>query len=94
MILTDRLANIQRIRSLLAAIDTEAVAERQMKAYTLLHASGAVVADLINRTFGGVLNNAGERLDYYRRVIRTALAEPATAFDWRCEFLPLSRSCR
>ncbi len=52
LILTDRLANIQRVRTLLAAIDTEAVADRQMKAFTLLHASGAVVADLINRTFG------------------------------------------
>ena len=46
------MANIQRIRSLLNMIDTQTVADRQMKAFTLLHASGAVVADLINRTFG------------------------------------------
>ncbi|MFO1497710.1 MAG: secretin N-terminal domain-containing protein [Verrucomicrobiota bacterium] len=52
IIITDRLANIQRVRSLLNMVDTQTVAERQMKAYTLLHASGAVVADLINRTFG------------------------------------------
>ena len=52
LIVTDRLANIQRIRSLLAAIDVQAVADRQMKAFTILHASGALVADLINRTFG------------------------------------------
>ena len=52
VIVTDRLANIQRIRSLLTMIDTQTTAERQMKAFTLLHASGAVVADLINRTFG------------------------------------------
>ena len=52
LIITDRLANIQRIRSLITMLDTQTVAERQMKTHTLLHASGAVVADLINRTFG------------------------------------------
>ena len=52
LILTDRLSNIQRIRSLIGSVDNETAAERQMKTYTLLHASGAVVADLINRTFG------------------------------------------
>jgi type II secretory pathway component GspD/PulD (secretin) len=52
LIVTDKLANIQRIRALLSAIDNESVAQRQMKAFTLVHASGAVVADLINRTFG------------------------------------------
>jgi len=62
LIITDRLANIQRIRSLLNAIDTEAVADRQMKAFTLLHSSGAVVADLINRTFG--LATAPKRTQY------------------------------
>jgi glycosyltransferase involved in cell wall biosynthesis len=46
------------------------------------------------RAFGGVLNDASERLEYYRRVIRAALAEPKPAFDWCCEFLPMSRSCR
>ena len=44
------------------------------------------------RAFGGVLNDANERLAYYRRVISDALAEPVTAFDWACEFLPMSRS--
>ncbi len=62
LIITDRLANIQRIRTLLNAIDTEAVADRQMKAFTLLHSSGAVVADLINRTFG--LTTAPKRTQY------------------------------
>ena len=52
LIVTDRLANIQRIRTLLATIGTEQSADRQMKTYTLLHASGAIVSDLINRTFG------------------------------------------
>src|SRR5688572_23661085 len=53
LILTDRLQNIERIKYLLAQIDTEAASSsRQMKTFTLLHASGAVVADLINRTFG------------------------------------------
>ena len=52
LIVTDRLANIQRIRTLLATIDTEATVDRQMKTYTLLNASGAIVTDLLNRTFG------------------------------------------
>ena len=52
LILTDRLANIQRIKALIGSVDNETAAQRQMKTYTLLHASGAVVADLINRTFG------------------------------------------
>ncbi|HYE30915.1 MAG TPA: secretin N-terminal domain-containing protein [Methylomirabilota bacterium] len=52
LIVTDRLANIQRIRTLLNTIDTEAVQDRQMKTYTLVNASGAIVSDLLNRTFG------------------------------------------
>ena len=62
LIVTDRLANIQRIRTLLATIDTEATVERQMKTYTLLHASGAIVSDLLNRTFG--LATAPKRTTY------------------------------
>lgn len=52
LIVTDRLGNIQRIRTLLATIDIEATVNRQMKTYTLLNASGAIVSDLLNRTFG------------------------------------------
>lgn len=52
LIVTDKLANIQRIRYLLTQIDTESTVDRQMKTYTLLHASGAIVTDLLNRTFG------------------------------------------
>ena len=52
LIITDRLANIKRIRDLLAEVDTSSPVERQMKSYTLLHASGAVLMDLINKTFG------------------------------------------
>jgi len=52
LIITDRLGNITRIRTLLATIDTEVAVDRQMKTYTLLHASGAIVSDLLNRTFG------------------------------------------
>jgi type II secretory pathway component GspD/PulD (secretin) len=52
LILTDRMENIRRIRQLLAEIDSSAPVERVMKTYTLLHASGAVVTDLINKTFG------------------------------------------
>ena len=52
LIVTDRLENIQRIRTLLATIGTEQPGNRMMKTYTLLHASGAIVSDLLNRTFG------------------------------------------
>ena len=52
IIITDRLANIQRIKTLLATIDVEAPAERQMKTFALQNTSGAIVADLLNRTFG------------------------------------------
>ncbi len=52
LVVTDRLANIQRVRTLLNTIGTEQAADRQMKTYTLLNASGAIVSDLLNRTFG------------------------------------------
>lgn len=48
-----------------------------------------------NRAFGGVLNDANERLAYYRRIIADAMAAPvAEPAHWCCEFLPTSRSCR
>ena len=52
LILTDRLGNIRRIQSLLNELDSRSSVDRQMRAHTLMHASGAVVADLINKTFG------------------------------------------
>jgi len=52
LIITDRLSNISRIRTLLTTIDTEVAVDKQMKTYTLLNASGAIVSDLLNRTFG------------------------------------------
>ena len=62
LILTDRLANIQRVKALIGSVDNETAAQRQMKTYTLLHASGAVVADLVNRTFG--VTTAPKRTQY------------------------------
>ena len=47
-----------------------------------------------NRTFGGVLNDANERLDYYRRIIRDAMATRRPTSEWSCEFHPTPRSCR
>src|SRR3954464_4038947 len=52
LIVTDHMENIQRIKTLLRTIDTEATVDRQMKTYTLLHSSGAILTDLLNRTFG------------------------------------------
>lgn len=62
LIITDRLANIRRIKDLLTEIDTAAPTQRQMRTYTLLHASGAVVADLINKTFGSA--TAPKRVEF------------------------------
>lgn len=62
LIVTDKLGNIQRIRYLLTQIDSEATVDRQMKTYTLLHASGAIVSDLLNRTFG--MATAPKRTQY------------------------------
>ncbi len=52
LVVTDKLENIKRIQALVTEMDTEGPAQRQMKTHTLLHASGAVVSDLINKTFG------------------------------------------
>jgi dolichol-phosphate mannosyltransferase len=51
-----------------------------------------------NRAFGGVLDNAEERLAYYRRVIATAIAETEVVGDDECGFpfflRPCEGSCR
>ena len=59
LIITDRLANIQRVRQLLALIDTASPVQRELKTYTLRNASGTLLADIINRTFG--INTAPKR---------------------------------
>lgn len=52
LILTDRLSSIQRIKQLLSEVDSSSPVAKSMKTYTLVNASGAVVSDLINKTFG------------------------------------------
>ena len=52
LIITDRLESIQRIQQLLGEIDVASAVERAMKTYALKHASGAVVSELLNKTFG------------------------------------------
>ena len=52
IIITDRMENIRRVRKLLDQIDTASPVERQMKTFTLHNASGTLLAELINRTFG------------------------------------------
>jgi glycosyltransferase involved in cell wall biosynthesis len=46
------------------------------------------------RAFGGMLNDAGERLAYYRRVIADAQLEAAASCAWSCDCMPMTRSCR
>ena len=62
IVITDRLSNIQRVRALLATLDASAPAERQMRTFTLLNASGSIISDLLNRTFG--LATAPKRTSY------------------------------
>jgi len=46
------------------------------------------------RAFGGMLNDATERLAYYRRIIADALLETTTSCAWSCDSVPVTRSCR
>lgn len=46
------------------------------------------------RAFGGVLNDAGARLAYYRRIIAYAQLETTVPGAWSCDCLPMTRSCR
>ncbi len=74
LILTDRLANIKRIESLIETVDNEAILERQMKSYTLAHASGAVLQDLLSRTFGKV--SAPKKVHFNPATKRTEMLDP------------------
>jgi glycosyltransferase involved in cell wall biosynthesis len=47
-----------------------------------------------NRAFGGLLNDADERLRYYRRIIADALAKHAPTCEWSSDCVPQARSCR
>ena len=74
LIITDRLESIQRIRQLLAEIDVGPSAERLMKTHSLKHSSGAVVAELINKTFGK--SSVPKRLKFNDNMNRLILQEP------------------
>ena len=74
LILTDRLANIKRIESLIETVDNEAILERQMKSYTLAHASGAVLQDLLSRTFGKA--SAPKKVHFNPATKRTEMLDP------------------
>ncbi|MCB1124989.1 MAG: hypothetical protein KDM81_00725, partial [Verrucomicrobiae bacterium] len=52
LIVTDRIESLRRVRQLLAQIDAGAPQQRQMKIWPLKNASGTLLADLLNRTFG------------------------------------------
>lgn len=47
-----------------------------------------------NRAFGGHLDDADERLQYYRRIIGDALAKAACDSDWMIPCQAAPRSCR
>ncbi|MGZ8941113.1 MAG: secretin N-terminal domain-containing protein, partial [Limisphaerales bacterium] len=78
LILTDRLENIRRVRQLMAEIDTNSPIERVMKTYTLLHASGAVVADLINKTFGAATAPQNKVYNEKKQAYDVLPPEPST----------------
>ncbi|MGB0580552.1 MAG: secretin N-terminal domain-containing protein, partial [Limisphaerales bacterium] len=77
LILTDRLSNIRRIESLINTVDTEAVVDRQMRTLQILNASGQVLQDLINRTFG--IATAPVRTVYDPRTKRLQEVKPDPA---------------
>ncbi len=52
LIITDRLANIQRVRQLLTEVDSASPVQRQVRTFTLRNVSGTLMSDLLNRTFG------------------------------------------
>ncbi len=52
LIITDRLANIQRVRQLIEQVDTASPVQRQVRTFTLRNVSGVLMSDLLNRTFG------------------------------------------
>ncbi len=52
LIITDRIANIKRVKELLTQIDITSPVQRELKTYTLRNASGTLLSDIINRTFG------------------------------------------
>ncbi|MBN2292998.1 MAG: hypothetical protein JXM70_11270, partial [Pirellulales bacterium] len=74
LIITDRLENIQRIRELVTHLDVATSTDQQMKTLTLMHASGAVVTDLINRTFGEA--TAPKRMVYSEKTKRHETMPP------------------
>ena len=52
ILVTDRIENIERIEKLLTLADVAPQAARQMRTFNIVSASGPVLTDLINRTFG------------------------------------------
>jgi type II secretion system protein D len=79
LIVTDHLANIKHIRDLLAEVDTNSPAQREMRSYTLRNASGAVLMDMINRTFG--IATAPHRVEFNQQS-KTYQQLPADPADY------------
>ncbi len=79
LIVTDHLANIQRVRDLLAEVDTASPTQREMRSFTLRNASGAVLMDMINRTFG--LATAPRRVEFNQQT-KSYHQLPADASDY------------
>ena len=90
LILTDRLNNIRRIESLIKTVDTEAVVDRQMRTIQILHASGQVLQDLINRTFG--IATAPVRTVYDPRTKKLQEVKPDPADYVTCVYDDVSKT--
>ena len=78
LIITDKLENIRRIQQLMAEIDTSSPIERTMRTYTLLNASGAVVSDLINKTFGAATAPKNKVYNDQKKAYEVLPPEPET----------------
>jgi len=79
LIVTDHMANIKRVRDLLAEVDTASPTQRRMQSYTLRNASGAVLMDMINRTFG--VATAPRRVEFNQQT-KTYHQLPPDASDY------------
>ncbi len=83
LVITDRLDSIQRIKKLLVEADVETTRGRVMKTHRVISASGAVLAEMIDKTFGAA--TAPRKSIFANNAWQTAPPNPedyvATSFD-------------
>ncbi len=76
LIVTDRVADIEKIRNFLSTLDVETIGQRTLKTYTLKHASAASVSEILKALFAGT---ATKRVAFNKQTNRyeTVATQPA-----------------